>query len=80
MCLAQVLLDLLAAVEYGTVPAAAQHILVQAALASLTLRPQSSKGLLQLIDTCQALRIHLHLLQKHKKKSPHWETPRGPVR
>ena len=40
MGLAEVLLHLLAAIEDGAVAAAAQHVLMQAALAALALCPQ----------------------------------------
>ena len=62
MGLAEVLLHLLAAVEDGAVAAAAQHVLMQAALAALALRPQRGERLLQLIHGRQGLGIYLHLL------------------
>ena len=61
--LAEILLHLLAAVEDGAVAAAAQHVLMQAALAALALRPQRGERLLQLIHCRQGLSIYLYLLR-----------------
>lgn len=46
----QIFLHLLAAVKNRTVPTGAQNVLMQTTLATLALRPQSSKLLLQRID------------------------------
>ena len=51
--LTEVLLDLLAAVKDGAVARGAQHVLVQASLAPLALRPQRTELLLQLVHSPQ---------------------------
>lgn len=61
--LAQLLLHLHAAVEDGAVPGGAQHILVQAALAALALRPQGAELRLEVVDAQQRALVDLPLLR-----------------
>ena len=60
----QVLLDLLPSIKYWTISRCAEHILMQASLAALTLGPQSAERRLHLIHTKQGLLVYLSFLQK----------------
>jgi hypothetical protein len=60
----QVLLRLLATVEDWAVPRGAEHVHMQATLASLALRPQLAEGMLQVIHSIQCLVVHGALLHQ----------------
>jgi hypothetical protein len=61
LCVVQVLLNLFAHVKNRTIPAGAQHGLVQRALALLALRPDARKLLLEIRSHLQSLLVDQHL-------------------
>lgn len=66
---------LFAAVEDGAVAGGAEHILVQGSLASLALRPQRGKLLLQLVHRAQRPLVNLHLLHGSPRNRDFRVTP-----